>query len=120
VYRVASKGFSYLGGNLQNGRIHFYTREFGTFTVMNDLTPPVIKPVYVNNQSARFKISDDLSGIASYEAKINGKWLLMHYDAKSASIWSQRLDKTEPLKGEFVLMVTDRAGNKQTYTQKIP
>jgi hypothetical protein len=68
----------------------------------------------------RFKISDNLSGIASYEANINGKWLLMNYDAKTGTLHSERLDTKELIRGDFELTVTDLAGNKKTFTQKIP
>ncbi|MBL7856561.1 MAG: M23 family metallopeptidase [Cyclobacteriaceae bacterium] len=121
VYReTGNGGYAYVGGEFINGRIQFYTREFGTFTILQDTISPTIRPVYVNNYAARFKIRDNLSGISSFSATINGEWLLMHYDSKSATIWSERLDKTQPLKGDFELVVTDIAGNKQTYKQKIP
>jgi hypothetical protein len=119
VYRVSGKSYTYLGGGYENGGIHFATREFGEFTVLRDTVPPSIKPISVNSTAARFKIRDDLSGINKYEANINGQWLLMHYDAKSATIWSEKLNKKEPLKGELRLVVTDEAGNETTYTQKL-
>jgi hypothetical protein len=60
-----------------------------------------------------------LSGIKSYEATLNGEWLLMHYDAKSSTIWSEPKDKSKPLKGEFTLTVTDNSGNTETFTTNI-
>ena len=120
VYRIQGKGYTHLGGKWENGAVHFSTREFGDFTILQDLNPPTIKPVVVNNHVARFKIFDDLSGIYTYRATINGQWLLMYHDAKTASIWSERLNKDEPLKGEFKLVVIDQAGNKQVFTQQIP
>jgi len=120
IYRVEGKSRVYLGGAFSNGRISFQTREFGEFTILTDSVAPNIRPVSINNNTVRFKISDQLSGIASYEATLNGEWLLMHYDAKSGSIWSERLDKALPLKGELMLTVVDNAGNKETYTHSIP
>ena len=111
--------YTYLGGEWVNDRIEFYTREFGDFMVLQDSVPPLIKPIYVNGSSARFKIKDFLSGISDYEATINGEWLLMHYDNKNSVIWSEMLDKKTPIKGMFQLTVTDRSGNKTTFTQKI-
>ena len=120
VYRDSGKcAYTYLGGRWENGAIHFSTREFGDFTILQDTVPPSIKVVSVNNTAVRFKIKDGLSGISSFEASINGKWLLMNYDSKTSSIWSEKLDKGEPLKGDFLLTVTDEAGNKATYTHKI-
>lgn len=119
VYRIEGKGYSHLGGKWENGGVHFSTREFGEFTILQDLNPPTIKPVVVNNHVARFKIQDDLSGISSYRATVDGQWLLMYYDAKSATIWSERLNKDELLKGEFQLVVVDEAGNRAVYTNTL-
>lgn len=119
VYRLVGKGYSYEGGKWGNGSINFTTREFGNFTILRDKAAPAIQVIYVNNQAARFKIKDALSGIHSFEATINGKWLLMNYDAKSNTIVSEKLNKKELLKGDFVLTVTDNAGNKKVYTTRI-
>ena len=120
VYRVSGKSYTYLGGTWSNGRINFTTRELGDFTVLYDVTPPAIKPVYIDSMSVSFKIRDDLSGIASYEAYINGEWLLMHFDDKSDTIWSERLDKKNPLKGKLEIFVTDQMGNRQAFNRYIP
>lgn len=119
IYRLEGKGYTHLGGQWQNGAVHFSTREFGDFTILQDLTPPTIKPVIVNNYVARFKIRDELSGISHYRATINGQWLLMHYDSKTATIWSERLSKDELMKGKFELVVTDQASNRNVYTHKL-
>jgi hypothetical protein len=119
VYRKSGRAYTHLGGIWENGGIHFATREFGEFTILRDTVPPTIKPVSVNSSAARFKIRDNLSGINTFEATINGQWLLMNYDSKSATIWSERLNKKELLKGDFKLVVTDEAGNEATYTHKL-
>lgn len=119
IYRKTGRAFTYLGGGWENGGIHFATREFGEFTILRDTVPPTIKPVAVNSSAVRFKIRDNLSGISAFEATVNGKWLLMHYDSKSATIWSEKLNKAEPLKGELKLVVTDEAGNQATYTHSL-
>ncbi|HEX5169398.1 MAG TPA: M23 family metallopeptidase [Cyclobacteriaceae bacterium] len=119
VYRVVGKSNTYLGGERNNGRISFQSRELGNFAVLMDSISPTVYPISINNNTVRFKIRDDLSGIATYTANINGNWLLMHYDAKTATIWSERLSKTEPLSGEFELVVTDNAGNVQSFKTNI-
>lgn len=120
VYRVVGKGYSYEGGRWSNGSLNFTTREFGNFTILKDNVPPTIQVIYVNNQAARFRIKDALSGINSFEATINGQWLLMNYDAKSNMIMSEKLNPKQPLKGDLILTVTDNAGNKKVYKHKIP
>ena len=120
VYRLEGKSYAFMGGSWGNGAVHFSTREFGNFTILQDLNPPTIKPVVVNNYVARFKIHDELSGIASYRATVDGQWLLMYYDSKTSTIWSERLNKAELMKGEFKLVVVDEAGNRAVYTNKLP
>lgn len=120
VYRMRGKSFSYEGGEWSNGKLTFFPREFGDFTILTDTKPPNVTRIYVNNQAVRFKVSDNLSGIASYEANINGKWLLLNYDAKNGILHSERMDPNELIQGDFELTVTDQAGNKKVYTQKIP
>jgi len=88
--------------------------------VLQDSIAPTIKPVFVNSSSARFKIKDNLSGISLYEATVNGEWVLMHYDNKNGVIWTESLNKSAPMRGLFELTVTDNAGNKSTFKQKIP
>lgn len=119
VYRKTGNAYSYLGGNIVNERVKFSTREFGTFTLLQDTLPPSIKTMILNTSNASFRISDNLSGIDTYEATLDGKWVLMYFDAKSGTLKSERLDKKTPLRGEFVLTVTDRVGNKEVYKQKI-
>ncbi len=119
IYRTVGKSYSYEGGKWVNGSFNFTTREFGHFTILADTVPPSIRFIYANNQAVRFKINDNLSGIASFEVTINGKWLLMNYDAKNDVIMSERRSKDELLKGDVELIVTDNAGNKRVYKQKI-
>jgi len=119
VYRVSGKSYSYVGGEWINERLNFSTREFGDFTILRDSIAPKITPLVVNSQTARFKIKDDLSGIALFEATLDGQWVLMAYDSKSNTIWSRGLDHSVPMKGNFELVVTDRAGNKSRYLRKI-
>src|SRR5690606_23512409 len=102
------------------GAVHFSTRDLGDFTILEDKTAPTLKPVVVNNHVGRFKIQDDLSGISSYRATVNDQWLLMYYDAKTATIWSERFDKEVLMKGEFKLVVVDQAGNRSEYITQLP
>jgi hypothetical protein len=119
VYHLEGKRYEYLGGQWVNGKIEFETHELGDFTLATDSIPPSIRRIYCTKNSARFRISDNLTGISSFEANINGEWLLMIYDYKTGIIQSERQDKTKLLKGKFELKVTDRAGNQRVYQQVI-
>ncbi len=119
IYRADGDRYTYIGGDWSNGKVKFSTRELGNFVVLQDSVPPAVTKVYCHNSSARFRIRDGLSGIAYFEANINGKWLLMNYDYKTGIIQSDRLDKSQPLKGDFELKVVDNAGNEKLFKQKI-
>ena len=119
VYHLEGNRFEYLGGEWNNGRIRFDTHELGQFTLLTDSVSPGVSRIYCNSRTARFRISDNLSGISSYSATINGEWLLMKYDYKTGILHSERSSKKVLLKGDFELTVTDRAGNEKIYKQKI-
>lgn len=120
VYRNTGRYNQFVGGTWANGKISFSAREFGEYAILHDTIPPSIGKISLNTGAARFKITDDLSGISYFEASINGQWLLMNYDSKISTIWAERLDSSTPLQGEFVLKVVDNAGNENIYQQKIP
>ncbi|MEK6781869.1 MAG: M23 family metallopeptidase [Bacteroidota bacterium] len=119
IYRREDKRYTYIGGDWGNGNVKFSARELGDFVILQDSVPPTLTKVYCNTSSARFRIRDGLSGIAYFEANINGKWLLMNYDYKTGIVQSDRLDKSEPLKGDFELKVVDNVGNEKIFKQKI-
>lgn len=120
VYHVEGRVYKFIGGNWESEQIHFTTPELGDFVLLKDTIAPFIHRIHCHQSSARFRIMDNLSGIASYSATINGEWLMMKYDYKTGILQSERLDKTKPLKGDFELNVVDNVGNKKVYTQKIP
>jgi hypothetical protein len=119
LYRKEGKNFSYVNSEWANNRILFKTREFGVFTLLRDTIPPAITKIGLSTAAARFKIRDSLSGIAYFEANINGQWLLMVYDYKTGILKSQKMDTSKILQGDFELKVVDQAGNESIYKQKI-
>ncbi|MFV0592111.1 MAG: peptidoglycan DD-metalloendopeptidase family protein [Draconibacterium sp.] len=114
---------SAVGGSFKNGWVEGSIRTMGMYALMVDTIPPVINPLNIaegrltESSRIRFKISDDLSGIKSFEGKLDGKWALFEYDAKSNLI-SHYFDKTRFDFGkqhEFVLEVTDYKDNVSIY-----
>jgi len=97
----------------------FNTKYLGTFKFQKDSTPPLIRPAIVNRIQARFNIGDNLSGVKSFKATVNGQWLLMIWDKKQHLIYSRRKNETMNLKGEFILTVTDFAGNVKEFKKQI-
>lgn len=120
VYRIAGKGnYAYVGGRKNGSQIEFSTRELGEFTILKDEVAPVIKPLYIDKAGARFKIRDNLSGINTFDAYLNGEWVLLNHDAKSATFWITLQKPAMRLAGSLELRVTDLAGNQTTYKQII-
>ena len=62
-----------------------------------------------------FKISDNLSGIESYNCYIDGKWVLMEYDFKKARLTHYKHNVISKGKHELKLIVSDAVGNEQVY-----
>ncbi len=111
VYQRAANGvLSFIGGEWMGNQIRFKTRNFGSFVLAEDAAKPSISPIRVNSQGMRFTIKDNLSGIKSFEAFVNGEWIWMRYEHKQAVIWSETLSG-QTLKGPAILRVTDQAGN---------
>jgi len=108
--RAANGSRSFVGGEWNENQIRFKTRNFGSFVLAEDVVKPSITPIRVSNQGLRFSIKDNLSGIKSFEAFVNGEWIWMRYEHKQAVVWSESL-KGQALKGVVLLKVTDQAGN---------
>jgi Peptidase family M23 len=119
LYRKEGRGYVYVPSEWKNNRVTFNTREFGEFTLLRDTIPPTITNGGISTTAARVRIKDNLSGIAYYEANINGEWLLMVYDYKNGILKSEKLDSSKLLQGDFELKVVDQAGNETIYKQKI-
>ncbi len=100
------------------------TKELGTFYLKYDTTKPVIKIInyelgIINeNKSILAKISDNLSGISTYNVYIDDKWVNFYYDAKN-DLLQYNIDENWS-KGEHLLkiIVTDNVGNKSIVQQK--
>ncbi|QEC51009.1 peptidase M23-like protein [Anseongella ginsenosidimutans] len=110
----------------ENGWAKASVREFGDFYVSLDTIAPVIRPVNISrgknmagNSAIVLRISDDLSGVRSYRGTIDGKWVLMEHDGKTATL-KHVFDERTPAKGgsakhTFRLLVTDMKNNTAEY-----
>ena len=120
VYALDDRGNpSYVGGEWNGKKISFKTRNWGSYTILEDTLNPSIKPLILNQDQLVFRIDDKLSGINDYELFINGEWVLMNYDYKKNLIQSEKLDTGKPFSGVLELKVRDNAGNTSTYRTNI-
>jgi hypothetical protein len=109
------------GGKLRDGWMELEIDEFGSFAVTVDVENPRIRNIDFrkNMRSYRdfsFIVTDDLSGVDHIEGRIDGKWILMDFDAKRARI-TYTFDKSRVSRGEheFELIIRDACGNENTY-----
>ncbi|MGB7785987.1 MAG: M23 family metallopeptidase [Salinimicrobium sp.] len=99
------------------------SRNFGTFTLATDDTAPKVVPVNFrdgqwisNNTDLKVKISDDLSGINSYRATVNGKFILMEYEYKKNLLTHDFSDGVvTDTENHLKVEVIDNVGNTTTY-----
>lgn len=86
------------------------------YTVVEDREKPQIVCLgKFPGRILRFKITDDLSGIALYRGEVNGKWCLFTYDPRT-DVLECSLDEPVFERGqvnEVKIMVSDRTGNEE-------
>lgn len=108
----------------RDGSFTTRTRTLGTYTLVKDSVAPEIRPKnfkakqWLSNYSyLSLTISDDLSGIDTYSATLNGKWILMEYEPKTNTITYDFDDNVvTDTECELKVIVTDNVGNSSTYT----
>ena len=100
------------------------TRNLGTYTIARDSVAPTIRTKnfkekqWLNNYKyLSVQIADDLSGVDTYSATLNGEWILMEYEPKQRTLTYNFDDKIAD-KTQCVLKVTvtDNVGNENTLT----
>jgi hypothetical protein len=97
-------------------------KNFGSFFIAIDTIAPTIVPVNIANgknmaglSKMSFRISDGLSGIKSFNGYIDGKWVLMEFDTKTANLWHNFDERTLAGKHTFELIVVDMKENVKRY-----
>jgi hypothetical protein len=123
IVRIAANGNeSWIGGRYTNGGLHTTIRELGDqYAITTDTIPPTITPVepntWTNRRQIRIRLSDNLSGIASFRGEINGQFVLFTHDMKSP-IYTYDFDDSRLPRDEKLVLTftaTDSAGNEAEY-----
>lgn len=117
---------SSLGGELKDGRMVTETRTLGEYTIMVDSIAPKVSATNFKDgasikelKSLRFKISDDMTGIDTYDIFLNDEWVLGKYDAKNNLLYYE-FDEHLPVgKINVKVVVKDAVGNKKTLKLKV-
>lgn len=111
----------YQSSQLDNDFIKATPKTFGSFYVSIDSLPPQIKPIFKTNNLSmaskmQFKISDNLSGIKSYNGYIDNQWVLMELEGKTSILTHFFDERTGFGKHTFKLIVIDNKENTKEYS----
>lgn len=112
-----------VGGIYQDGYVKAKPAMFGDFFIKLDTVAPVITPLNIRNGSSMtdvssisLRTSDNLSGVKSCVATIDGKWILLAQDYKTR-IFRYTFDGSITAgKHVFEITVTDNKDNVAKYT----
>ncbi len=107
----------------QDGFIKADVHNFGDYYIALDTIAPTIAPVNISegknmavSNSITFRIGDNLSGIKSYNAYIDGAWVLLEHDYKS-KLFRYFFDEHCPKgKHKLDLIVADMKDNTKKLT----
>lgn len=129
VVQLINNRASWIGGSYKNGSIIANIRELGIrLAVSADTEAPKIirietsgkgkRRIVVPQDEIRIRMSDNLSGIATFKGTIDSKFALFTHDMKS-SIYTYKFDPSRLKKGithKIVFTATDGCGNTAQYT----
>ena len=119
---VRSDGrLSYVGGRYRIGNISVRTSSLGTYCVVADKTAPTIRPQFESGQDCRsrnaisFRLADNFSGVSSYAATIDGKWVAIDYAHSRATINLNEEGIGGGVEHTIELTVKDSCGNTASW-----
>ena len=127
IGRVKDEKITYINSKRDDSYIYAKTSSLGKYIISRDTVKPDIRPINFkqnsnisNKSSIRLRLKDDISGIKSYNAFLNGKWALFEYEPKSNLIFHNISDKIIN-EGENILIINyqDGVGNKGVYKATI-
>lgn len=113
---------SSLGGKLcDDGYMETSTRSLGQYALKIDSIAPVVKilnfkenDTITSSNTLKVKITDDMTGIDSYNIYANDAWLLGVYDAKNDLLSYEVDSHVKAGKNCIKVVVKDAVGNKTT------
>jgi hypothetical protein len=113
-----------LSSTWNNGYLSANSNSFGAFFVGIDTVPPLISQIGFSSganlsgkSSLKIRITDELSGINTYEPQIDGEWALFEYDQKN-NMLIYNFDPERIRKGSkhnLILKVSDNKDNISNY-----
>ena len=108
------------GGEYKDGWVLTEVRSFGNYALKLDTIAPKISPVNIyegknmkGNSKVQFKISDNLSGIQTYDVWVDDEWKLANYSPRAGTLTMYINDYNKINKGTHncKVKVEDERGN---------
>lgn len=120
---VDGKKINYYNTKRYKNSFTIYTKYFGEYKLFKDGTPPKIKcdksigDKWISNlNELKFTISDQLSGIKSYDGYLNGKWILLEFEPKTKKLTHRFSDGiVAEGKNDLKVVITDNVGNSTIF-----
>lgn len=111
---------SYVGGVWVDKWLTAQSRTFGDFAILMDTIAPRVKPLEFYGETKpsprlSFKLSDKGTGIKTYNAWVDGKWILMKYDGKKNIIYHTYDEHITPGVHRLKIIVTDLRDNQTIF-----
>ena len=119
VYYKTKNNRNFIKTTWDNNKAQFETRRLGNFEFLTDTIPPRASIIRKNPEEFSMRIGDNLSGVKSFKAYVNNKFVLTEYDAKQSKLWSVKSDSSQKLYGDLRLELEDNQGNRIRFETKI-
>ena len=116
IYTVTpGGGRAYVGGLWdEQGQISAVVKQFASYRILTDEKAPTGSLVGRPGGQALFRVGDDMSGLATYKLLVGGRFRLLRYEYKNATLFTVPTDTLGPrLRGPAELRLTDQAGNER-------
>ena len=121
IYSVSGRGRAYVGGTWDaQGHISVPIRKFGLFRILTDTIAPTGQLLGRPAGQLLFRVGDELSGLASYQLLVGGRFRLLRFEHKKAALFTLAADTLGPrLRGPAELRLRDVAGNERVIVLKL-
>ena len=117
AYRVDRDKAVFHSTTWREGEAYFKSTAFGPFVLLTDtIAPQLLRVQKISKNTFRFYVSDDTSGLHSWKATINGKWILMEYTQKQGFLQTRVQPGEDLPRGTLSLFLQDNQSNTKTYT----
>jgi murein DD-endopeptidase MepM/ murein hydrolase activator NlpD len=119
--------FRSAGGEYANGWVTGRVSQFGNYAIAADSVPPEIRLLNADKNGIckdtsrlTIRITDNLSGIASYKVMLDGKWVLAEFDAKNDMLIYEFDENTRfNIKQQLIVIISDPKKNTTTLQKEI-